>query len=103
MEDIKFQATEQNLYSNWFRNGLMTSLLALTLFQNLQHDKNHGFIKMMTISFLIIAIMIFTINLIFSKSTTKNIKTFHDGIYYNFSYIIIALLSVITLYILYKL
>jgi len=70
--------TEQNVVANWIRNGLITTLIALTIFglitlDRVQHRNNFViFFKILGILFVLIAIWIFWSYSSISQQLYKN-------------------------------
>jgi len=65
MESLMLELTKENVYTNWMRNGLITTLVALTLYgfaallQDLGEAKYLRLIRWLSIFVLGIAIYIF--------------------------------------------
>lgn len=105
LSEIQTIMTEQNVLANWIRNGLITTLIALTVFGLITIDRIQNntnlikFLKIIGIIFVLIAIWMFWSYSSFSQKFHKN---FYTG---NFSFLIknsrtISLLLVVALFIL---
>lgn len=92
--DLDKQFLEQNLYSNWLRNVLITLLVAFTFYNSVKIP--NIYLKTITIFILLFAIGIIIINLYLTYKVNSIENTYHYGLY---NYVAIILIIFIIVFI----
>ena len=89
--------TEQNVYANWIRNGLITTLVGLAFLgvERLFNSQNRNAFKLLGIYILLIAGIIFFFSTLISKNVAANLSS-HTNYYHYFGYLLLfAIIGII--------
>ena len=98
--NLQSQFNEQNLFSNWFRNALITLLVALTFYNNTRLPIN--ILKIVTLIILLFALAIIILNIYLSHTINTEEKTYHKGYFLYLGYFLLIIIITLIMAILFS-